>query len=210
MCAQYRIKAKIKDLEFYFSLTVEDVIDWIDHTVPHTLAPVVTAGQVRLMKYSLLPAWSKEPKVKFATHNARLETVLEKPTWRKPFAQNHCIVPMSSFIEPIYEGELAGNMVAFSSDNLLCAAGIYDTWVNRASGEVVESFAVITSEPCEFVRKAGHDRQPIFLNKSDALEWTSLKGSSTSMVNFLKERAVVPDLTTSVERPLKAGWEKRI
>src|SRR5262245_13765023 len=113
MCAQYRIKAKIEDLEFYFNVTVEDIIDWIDHMVPHNFAPVFTSVTLKLMKFSLLPAWSREPKVKFATHNARLETVAEKPTWKQPFLRNHCVVPMTSFIEPIYDGQLAGNMVAF-------------------------------------------------------------------------------------------------
>jgi len=209
MCAQYRIKAKIKDLEFYFSVTVEDIIDWIDHMVPHNMAPVVTGGNIKLMKFSLLPSWSREPKVKFATHNARIETVAEKPTWKKPFLRNHCVVPMNSFIEPIYEGSLAGNMVSFNSDSLLCAAGIFDSWTNRATGEVIESFAVITSEPCAFVREVGHDRQPVFLAKDDALEWASLSGPPEKLVSFLHEKAVVPRLTTSIERPLKAGWEKR-
>jgi putative SOS response-associated peptidase YedK len=209
MCAQYRIKAKIKELEFYFSVTVEDVIDWIDHMVPHGLAPVVTKGSVRLMRFSLLPSWSKEPKVKFATHNARLETVAEKPTWKRPFLSNHCIVPMSSFIEPIYEGRLAGNMVEFQSSALMCAAGIYDSWTDRNTGEVIESFAVITAEPCDYVREIGHDRQPVFLNREDALAWTNLEGGAKQFTSFLTERAVVPQLTAEIERPLKSGWEKR-
>lgn len=209
MCAQYRIKAKLKDLEFYFSVTVEDIIDWIDHMLPNSKAPVFTGDSIHLMKFSLLPSWSKEPKVKFATHNARLESILEKPTWKWPFVKNHCVVPMNSFIEPIYEGEMAGNMVSFNSNELLCAAGIYDTWVNKDSGEVIESFAVITSEPCDYVRHIGHDRQPVFLNKASAIEWTHLTGNAEDMRHFLKEKAIVPQLTTAVERPLKSGWEKR-
>lgn len=209
MCAQYRIKAKIKDLEFYFSVTVEDVIDWIDHMVPHNRAPVVTDGTVKLMKFSLLPSWSKDPKVKFATHNARLETVMEKATWKQPFLNNHCIVPMSSFIEPIYEGQLAENMVEFQSSALMCAAGIYDSWTDRRTGEVIESFAVITAEPCDFVRETGHDRQPVFLSREDAVQWTQMKGDPEQFKAFLTERAVVPQLSAAIERPLKAGWEKR-
>jgi putative SOS response-associated peptidase YedK len=116
---------------------------------------------------------------------------------------------MNSFIEPIYEGDLAGNMISFNSGELLCAAGIYDTWVNKASGEVIESFAVITAEPSEFVRQTGHDRQPVFLDKTAALEWTHLTGAAEDMRSFLKEKAIVPTLTTSIERPLKSGWEKR-
>lgn len=35
-------------------------------------------------RWSLVPSWSKELKVKFATHNAKAEGILEKNTWRKP------------------------------------------------------------------------------------------------------------------------------
>lgn len=209
MCAQYRIKAKLKELEFYFNVTVEDVIDWIDHMLPHSRAPVYLPDQIRLMKFSLLPSWSREPKVKFATHNARLETITEKPTWKKPFLNNHCVVPMTSFIEPIYEGKLAGHMVAFEGEEVLCAAGVYDTWVNKDTGEVVESFAVITSEPGPFVQEVGHDRQPVFLTKADAMEWAQLKGDGDTLKSFLESKAKHPKLSTRIERPLKAGWEKK-
>lgn len=203
MCAQFQIKSKIRELERLFGLSVEDVIDWIDLVVPTRFAPVLTNEGLKLMKYSLLPAWSREPKVKFATHNARIETIAEKATWKRPFLKNHCVVPITSFIEPIYEGNLAGNMVAFEAKDILCAAGIYDVWVNKQSGEIIESFAIITSEPCDFVRETGHDRQPVFLDVNSAKEWTHLEGDPAALLTFLNTRAVVPELTTSVHRPLK-------
>lgn len=209
MCAQYQIKEKIKNLERIFGITVEDVVDWTDLVLPSRLGPVVTEGKIKLMRYSLIPSWSKDPKVKFATHNARIETVANKPTWKKPFLKNHCIVPISNFIEPIYEGKLAGNMVNFNGQDLLMAAGIFDTWVNKETGEIVESYAIITSEPCPFVKEAGHDRQPIFLSKEAALKWMTLEGDAQTLLHFLNQNAIVPSLTTSVNRPLKPGWEKR-
>lgn len=56
------------------------------------------------MRYSLVPNWSKEAKVKFATHNARLESIDEKPTWKTVFSEQHCLVPLTDFIEPILPG----------------------------------------------------------------------------------------------------------
>ena len=74
-------------------------------------------------EFGLVPSWSKERKVKYSTHNARLVSTDEKsgkpvpiymkPTWREAFAGRHCLVPMDLFIEPIYTGEFAGNMVKF-------------------------------------------------------------------------------------------------
>lgn len=43
-------------------------------------------GELRFERerWSLVPPWSKGLKLKFATHNAKAEGILEKNTWRKP------------------------------------------------------------------------------------------------------------------------------
>jgi putative SOS response-associated peptidase YedK len=101
-----------------------------------------------MMRFSLIPRWAKEPKLKFATHNARLETVLEKATWKDAFSHRHCLIPISGFIEPIYEGSLGGNMVEFQAkEGILFAAGIWEEWNNKVDGEVITSFSILTSDP---------------------------------------------------------------
>lgn len=176
-----------------------------DRIVPYTPAPILVRGGVARHSYfSLIPSWSSERKLKFATHNARLETVAEKASWKVPLVKNHCAVPMSAFVEPIYEGELAGNMVSFISDSVLWAAGITDTWVDRQTGEIVESFAIITSEPSEYVRKTGHDRQPVFLSDVSARDWISHEGApAPDQISFLRAHATVPAVHAVIDRPLK-------
>jgi putative SOS response-associated peptidase YedK len=206
MCAQYLILRHQKNLELFEGLDTE----WSERVLPYTPAPVLTAEGPKVMNYSLIPVWSKEPKPKFATHNARLETITEKATWKRPFLKHHCAVPMNAFIEPIYTGELAGNMVRFNSKDILWAAGIHDSWVNKETGEVIESFAIITSEPSQFVKDTGHDRQPLFLTEKNADKWLKLAGEPDTLVEFLNDNFIIPKVTTEVDRPLKKGWEKRI
>jgi putative SOS response-associated peptidase YedK len=217
MCASYMIKARNPG---QFGVAAEMRIQIDDFVgkliVPYTAAPVLVAkgdGQMlSAMKFSLVPSWSKEPKVKFATHNARLESIDEKPTWKKVFSERHCLIPLTDFIEPIYEGELAGNMVAFhaKSGTTLYAAGVWDEWVNKATGEVLQSFAIITFDPPPFVAGVGHDRCPIFLSEQDGAEWLANTGTSGKLLkDFLLARKSVPELDVTPHRPLKAGWEKR-
>lgn len=196
-----------------FPLALRAPFDETDLLVtPHRLAPVVVFRDQALiaepMKFSLLPRWSKEPKVKFATHNARLESIVEKPTWRDSFKKRHCIVPMTSFIEPIYEGSEAGHMVAFHKPdmNWLLAAGIWDEWTNKDSGEVIESFSIITTTPLPFVETTGHDRSPLFLNTASAEEWLRAESGD---VEWLTAKADKPEVAVTRFRPMKAGWEKR-
>ena len=149
--------------------------------------------------------------MKFATHNARLETIEEKPTFKDAFRKRHCVVPMSGFSEPIYTGNLAGNMVAFEpTQEALFAAGIWEEWVNKGTGEIIQSFSVITSEPLKFVSQTGHDRSPLFLTESDGVEWLRNEQASDEQLKlFLTEHRHSPELTASVHRPLKDGWQKR-
>jgi putative SOS response-associated peptidase YedK len=121
-------------------------------------------------------------------------------------------VPLSQFIEPIYTGEKAGNMVAFAPEGVefLWAAGIWEQWVSQTTGEVIESFAILTDAPIPFVAKVGHDRSPVFLRESDLGVWLGSPGRDPRLL--LKEVLAlrcVPLLRAEVDRPLAAGWEKR-
>lgn len=193
-----------------------DIEEYYDRRiVPYTVAPAIVDDNDRQivvqMKFSMVPRWSKEPKVKFATHNARLESIDEKPTWKGVFVQHHCLIPMTDFIEPIYEGELAGNMVSFvHKPGFLFAAGVWDEWTNNETGEVTQSFAIITSEPPKFVEERGHDRCPVFLSYEAGHEWLGNEGSTPKdLKDFLFDYKLEPELSTSIFRPMKAGWEKR-
>ena len=165
------------------------------------------------MNFSLIPHWSKTPKVKFATHNARIETVLEKPTWKGVFGKKNCLIPMTEFYESVTEigRPLAGNMVTFKQkeNNLIVAAGIYDEWVNTETGEIIESFSILTTEPPRFIAETGHDRCPIFLPKSLSDDWLNFKGTGTEGVKLLRSANAKIDFEAKIDRPLKAGWEKR-
>ncbi len=209
MCAQFVMSKNIQELQSIFGLPLLTDAIYNERILPHSKAVVVTAKGITLMNFSLTPSWSKEAKVKYATYNARLETVAEKSTWKTPFLKNHCFVPMDAFIEPIYEGDLAGNMVRFDAEDLMYAAGIYDTWIDKKTGEVLGSFAIITSDPSPFVKSIGHDRQPVFLDLAAAQKWNSLKGSAKELKEFLTRHSLTPSFKASVDRVIKSYKKKQ-
>lgn len=225
MCAQYLLEMDPEGLASRLETDLEDVWrDYDSRIVPYRLGPVLVLrrGQrlLRVMSYSLVPSWATEPKMKFATHNARLHSVdpktgrdvsiYQKPTWEKSFRKYHCVVPLSKFIEPIYENEYAGNMVQFfdQKEPVLLAAGLYSEWVNK-TGEVIPTFAIITDDPPEYIAKIGHDRCPVFL-ASDTLDvWLRAEMPPAEATRFLREKVAHPEFSVGIDRPLKAGWEKR-
>lgn len=215
MCSQYTLKTKGLELKRIGYFDESDDLEINDRYLPYRFAPIVVRRDgksvVEKMNFSLVPNWSKEPKVKFATHNARIETILEKPTWKNPFKKNHCLVPISTFYEPSYEGPLAGNILGFSDseEKLLLAAGIYDSWLNKETGQVLESFSILTTEPTPQIINHGHDRSPIFLNHDNAMVWLEMDENPNEQREFLLAAHQVNIFKIVVDRPMKSGWDQR-
>jgi putative SOS response-associated peptidase YedK len=188
-----------------------DPVDHTDRIVPHLVAPVIVKEGADLcfkeMFFSMVPSWSNERRPKFATHNARFEDVETKPTWREPFRKNHCLVPIDEYYEPIYKNEDAGWMVGFkrSDGEAMFAAGIFDQWVDKSTGEVIESFTILTTNPLPLVEKIGHDRSPFFIKESAFEPW--LSGPEPKKV--LTEGRDDLALEMTRDRPMRPGWEKR-
>lgn len=72
----------------------------LEHTEPLGLAPRFNVApsqdipiirdsesglEMVLARWGLVPGWAKEPKTKYSTINARIESVAEKPTYRGRF-----------------------------------------------------------------------------------------------------------------------------
>lgn len=209
MCALFEIKTKSKIIKDSIPNFKDSDFELDQLVLPYDTTKILVQLEDEIvakdMSFSLVPSWSKTKKVKFATHNARVETILSKPTWKIPLETKRAVVALSGFIEPIYEKEYAGNMVKFShvGNELLFVAALYDQWVEKSSGEIFESFAIVTKGPGDFIKNIGHDRSPIFLNSNSISEWLSLnKRDSSSYIDLLLSQKDV-DLNVSIHRQLK-------
>lgn len=227
MCAQFIIGRTGQQLGRQLKAKVTDGQWNLKRIVPRQPAPVlIKEGEEKILRpmlFGLIPSWSREPKVKFSTHNARLFSedpkthesvpIYQKPTWKGPFAQRHYVVPMDEFIEPIYTGEWAGNMVRFhpAKGELLCAAGLWENWVSPSTGELLQSFTILTDDPDAHIQKIGHDRTPVFLEDKNWETWLNASAqSSGEWISFLRENKASIAWTEKQDRPLAAGWQKRI
>jgi putative SOS response-associated peptidase YedK len=218
MCSQFELLSLSQTFhETFPELSFKKDFEIVQRSLPsmESAVLVVDQGCLKLvkMRFSLVPSWSKESKVKFATHNARIESVQEKPTWKKPFLSQHCAVPLTGFFESAYTGPLAGNIIQFKneSDELLFAAGVFDHWGNDPDPKNhFFSFSILTEEPTPFILSNGHDRTPIFLKRAHVKDWCSFHSNDFDETKKqLAEWSMKPPLKVLPERALKAGWEKR-
>jgi putative SOS response-associated peptidase YedK len=123
------------------------------------------------MRWWLTPFWAKEVSTKYAMFNARSETVEKSPAFREPYKKRRCVVPVSGFYEWARSNQqkLPYYLVPHEAPGMLLA-GIWDSWQNAETGEVIESFAVLTC-PANEQLKFVHNRQPVMLTMTDAHRW---------------------------------------
>ena len=50
-------------------------------------------------------------------------------------------------------------------------AGIWDEWTDTTTGELVRSFAIVTTTACDTLKAIGHHRSPVLLNPADEHKW---------------------------------------
>jgi len=97
-------------------------------------------------QWGLIPWFAKEPKLKFPTNNARSEELTEKARYKHPWARGQrCIIPASSFDEPNWgSGKNVWWQFRRTDGDPWGLAGLWNTWVDKATGEVHESYTMLT------------------------------------------------------------------
>lgn len=146
----------------------------------YNLAPSQKALAVRLASsgarelwmptWGLVPRWAGE-RGRVAPINARIETVAVRPFFREAFRRGRCLVPADGYFEwqtlssgksPWYFRKVTGEPLAL--------AGIWDSWRDHATEEILETFAVLVRPAARAVRLI-HDRMPVILGREEEKEW---------------------------------------
>jgi putative SOS response-associated peptidase YedK len=135
-----------------------------------------------LLKWGLLPHWTKEPTKARRPINARAETLATSGMFREAFAQRRCLVPANAFYEwkstedgkqPYAIARLDGQPMAF--------AGLWEGF-RWPSGEVTRTFTIVTTDANADVANV-HNRMPVILEAEDWPVWVGeADGSPTDLL----------------------------
>jgi putative SOS response-associated peptidase YedK len=125
---------------------------------------IVKDGRLVLTRthWGLIPPWAKDRKIGAKMFNARVETVHEKPLFKDAFKHRRCLIPVDGFYEWRKDSDGTKSPFFFSSSKggLPYLAGLWEQWRDPATGEVVLSSTIVTTNADEVMAPI-HDRMPL-------------------------------------------------
>jgi len=146
--------------------------------------PVITAERpekIQLFYWGLIPSWTNSEKqaseIRLKTFNARAETLSRKPSFSKPLRSKRCLVPVRGFYEWQHRKDRKiPHYVYLADQDIFSLAGIYDTWLDKSTGELTYSFSIITVAANPLLAKIHNSKQrmPAILTGEDEKSWLSI------------------------------------
>ncbi|MBC7637056.1 MAG: SOS response-associated peptidase [Acetobacteraceae bacterium] len=146
------------------------------NVAPTRLAPVVRrhpetgARHLDLLRWGLVPHWTKTFADARSPINARSETAGSAPMFRDALAHRRCLVPIDAFYEwqVTPDGKIP-HAIARQDDQPIVAAGLWEGW-RGPDGVVIRSFAILTTTACPALAHL-HERMPVVLEAADFAHW---------------------------------------
>ncbi len=178
MCGRYTLHQKADKLAKRFNLaTLPAHIAESYNVAPGQIMPVITEDEdgrkLELMKWGLIPSWSKDPKIGYKLINARGDGIFDKPMWRNVILRKRALIPADGFYEWKRSADPKGHKQPFyihpKQDELFAFAGVWETWKD-IEGKEWKTYSIITTEPNREMSSI-HNRMPVILHPEDEASW---------------------------------------
>jgi putative SOS response-associated peptidase YedK len=198
MCGRYASSRKPEDLVEEFEIDRSEVRETLapDYNVAPTKEVYAVVErppskekqqsaerQLRVLKWGLVPFWAKDPAIGNKLINARMETVGEKPAFRKAFASRRCLLPADGYYEwyATDQKTKAGKpmkqpfFIHPADGSVIAMAGLYEIWRDptRADDDP-ERFrwtcTVLTTSAEDELGRI-HDRMPLLVERERYGAW---------------------------------------
>lgn len=190
MCYRTKLNAKLSEIERAFDAIfiepeaykpMEEI-----NAFSFMKTPVVTdenQGEIEMLNWGLIPFWAKDDKIRKMTLNARIESLTEKPAFINS-VENRCLVIANGYYEWQWKDakgkEKQKFLITPQEQELFAFAGIYSAGTDTETGQLVNSYAIVTTKANELMSEIHNSkkRMPVVLKKEDRQLWLSGKAVS--------------------------------
>jgi putative SOS response-associated peptidase YedK len=199
MCGRYASSRKAEDLVEEFEIDKVEVKEELqpDYNVAPTKSVYAVVQrpedrddkegpserQLRTLKWGLVPFWAKDPSIGNKMINARMETVHEKPAFRRPFASRRCLLPADGYFEwyATEQKTKAGKplkqpfFIHPADGSVMAMAGLYEIWKDPTRDDddplrFAWTCTVLTTRAEDAVGHI-HDRMPLLVEPDRYDAW---------------------------------------
>jgi putative SOS response-associated peptidase YedK len=153
--------------------------------------------QLRVLTWGLVPSWAKEPSIGNRMINARMETVAEKPAYKRAFAKRRCLLPADGYFEwyPTSERTKAGKprkqpfFIRPQDHGVLAMAGLYEIWRDPTKDDDDPdrfrwTCTVITTDAEDSLGHI-HDRMPLMVERDRWGAWLDPTAPQDHLLDLL-------------------------
>ncbi|MDP1647187.1 MAG: SOS response-associated peptidase [Rubrivivax sp.] len=176
MCGRYVVAYDPQTLVSGFSVTRVTPFPRRWNVTPQTPVPVVHETRegervAELMRWGLVPHWTRDANIGRKLANARAEGVFDKPSFRQAARRRRCLLPASGFYE--WQATPAGKQPWYISSpgaEPLAMAGLFEAWRSNESEEWLLTCCVITVAANALMAPL-HDRMPALLAPAQWAPW---------------------------------------
>lgn len=172
------------DDDFFWPVYVQSAFEFPNWPVIASDRP----DHVSMMTWGLIPHWVKDEaaalKLRASTVNARIETASEKPSFRKAMNSSRCLVLADGFFEfREVNKQKYPYFIQLSGGKPFAMAGLFDTWANTATGEMLASFSILTTAANPLLEKIHNrkKRMPVILTGEAQRDWIGFKAGPSDI-----------------------------
>jgi putative SOS response-associated peptidase YedK len=130
-------------------------------------------GQPRgdLLRWGLVPSWARSPDTGLKMINARVETVAERPAYRRAFERFRCLIIGDGFYEwrRVPGAPKQAFHITRGDGALLAFAGLWSIW-HGENGHTLRTCTILTRAANSAIATL-HDRMPIILDPELESSW---------------------------------------
>lgn len=200
MCYNVSVKSAKEILEKRFEAEFETTESiqplYLVSGFSHSKLPVICSEnkkKIKLLTWGLIPSWVKDEKqageLMNMTLNAKAETVFTLPSFKSSIKQKRCLALVDGFYEwrTINKNKYP-YFIYLKNKEPFAFGGIYSDWVNKATGEIINTFSIITTKANPLMEKIHNTkmRMPLILSRETEKEWLNNDLSETQITEIMQ------------------------
>ena len=133
--------------------------------------------------WTFVPSWSHSLKLDYPTHNARIESALDKRTFADAARRQRALIPATGY----YEWDGGHRPHYFHGDDVLLLAGLYNWWRADDRSPWLLTCTILTREAVGAAAQV-HDRMPVLVGDDLIDDWLSPQADAVRLLPEASDR----------------------